>query len=90
MAQVSIENVHQYSVIAKGVEYVTFALTRYKIVERLYLKRSNGSTAALRNGLTELYTCILRFLIKAQRFYEKSTARKPCLQIVFQVPMGSG
>ena len=82
VAQVSVENVHQYLVIAEGVEYVTLALTHHKIVERLYLKRSNQSTTALRNGLTELYTFILRFLIKAQRFYEKSTARKPCLQIV--------
>ena len=90
MAQVSVENVHQYSVIAEGVEYITLALTRYKIVERLFLKRSNESTTPLRNDLTELYTRILGFLIKAQRFYEKSTARKPYLQIDFQEPMGSG
>ena len=76
MAQVSVENVHQYSIIAEGVEYITLALTRYKIVERLYFRRSNESTTCLRNGLTELYNCILRFLIKAQRFYEKRTARK--------------
>ena len=77
MAQVSVESVNQYSVIAEGVEYITLALTRYNIVERLYLRRSNESTTCLRNGLTELYTCILRFLIIAQRFYERSTARKP-------------
>ena len=90
MSQVSVENVHQYSVIAEGVEYVVLALTRYKIVERLYLKRSNESTTRLRNELTELYTCILRFLIKAQRFYGKSAARKPFFQIVFWEPTGSG
>ena len=90
VTQVSVENVHQYSVIAEGVERVTLALTHYKIVERLYLERSNESTTALRIGLTELYTCILRFLIKAQRFYERSTARKPCLLIGFQQPMRSG
>ena len=73
----------QYSVIAEGVEHITLALTQCKIVERLYLKRSNESTTHLRNGLTELYTFILQFLIKAQRFYEKSTARKPYLQILF-------
>ena len=90
MVQVSVENVHQYSVIAEGVEHVTWALTRYKIMERLYLKRRNESTTALTNSLTELYTCILRFLIKAQRFYEKGTARKPCLQITIRETMGSG
>ena len=90
MAQVSVENVNQYSVIAEGVEYVTLALTRYNIVERLYLRRRNESTTCLRNSLTELYTCILQFLIKAQRFYEKNTARKPYLQILFREPMGSG
>ena len=90
MAQVSVENVNQYSIIAEGVEYVTLALTRYNIVERLYLKRSNESTALLRDHLTELYTCILPFLIKARQFYDKSTARKPYLQIVFQESMGLG
>lgn len=90
MAQVSVENVHQYSIIAEGVEYVTLALTRYKIVERLYLKGSNESTTPLWNSLTELYTCILRFLIKAQRYYDKSTARKPYLQITFEELMSSG
>ena len=90
MSQVSVENVHQYSVIAEGVEYITLALTRYKIVERVYLTRSNESATPLKNELTELYTCILRFLIKAQRFYGKSTARKPFLQILLQKPTGSG
>ena len=47
VAQVSVENVNQYSVVAEGVEYVTLALMRYNIVERLYLKRSNESITLL-------------------------------------------
>ncbi len=83
-----MENVQQYSVIAEGVEQITLALAHYKVVERLYLKRSNESTTHLKNSLTGLYTLILQFLMKAQRFYTKSTARKPYLHIVFQKPMG--
>ena len=90
VSQVSVENVHQYSVIAESVEYVILALTRYKIVERLYLKRSNEPNTRLRYELTELYTCILRFLINAQRFYGKSAARKPFFQIICRKPTVSG
>ena len=82
MKQVSVQNVQQYSIIAEGIEHITLALTHYTIVERLYLRRSNESTVQLRNNLTKLYACILKFLIKSQRFYEKGTALKSSLHYV--------
>ena len=89
-AQVSVQNVQQYLIIAEDVEHVTWALTHYNIVERLHLKGNNELTIRLRNSLTELYTCILKFLIKAQGFYEKSTALKLSLQNVLREPAGKG
>ena len=89
-AQVSVQNVQQYLIIAKGVEHITWALTHYNIVERLHLKGNNESTVRLRNSLTDLYTCFLKFLIKAQGFYEKSTALRLSLQNVLREPAGEG
>lgn len=88
MAQISVQNVQEHSIIAEGVEYITLALTHYNIVERLYLKRNNESTIRLRNSLMDLYTGILKFLIRAQRFYEKSTAIKLSLQYALRKLVG--
>ena len=80
----------EYLIIAEGVEHITLALTHYNIVERLYLKRNNESTILLRNSPMDLYTYILKFLIKAQLFYEKSTALKLSLQYVLREIAGKG
>ena len=90
MVQVSVQNVQQYSVIAEGIEHITLALAHYTIVERLYLRRSNESTIQLRNGLTKFYACILKFLTKSQRFYQKGTVLKLFVHYVFRKPAGKG
>ena len=68
----SVANVQQYTVILEGLEIVAHMITKYRIVESLYLDHGAQLTDQLRSGIVELYTLLLSFLCKARRFYEKA------------------
>lgn len=57
-----------------GLEVIANLMGRCAIYETLYL--GNGTTSAVKFGeaIVELYTHILRYLIRAGQYYSKNTA----------------
>ena len=52
----------------------------YMIVEKLYSRETNATTAKLKEALVDLYISILTFLMKARIFYSKiTTGERPGL-----------
>jgi len=67
--------------MADGIEFVSGLITRYEIVEKLYLRIPSEIGAQLTKDMVLLYTAILKYLAEARTYYEKGTARtlKHCL-----------
>ena len=62
--------------LAEGLEVVTKVVAQYKIVEKLYLGRTYEGTSGLESSIVDLYTLVLKFLIRAQQFYSKNTVER--------------
>lgn len=58
-------------------------ITRYRIVEKLYLGKDPQITAQLKDCLVDIYGHVLVFLAKAKRFYLKSGKSESKLRVVF-------
>ena len=62
--------------MVEGVEHVSNLITRYAIIEKLYL-RTNATEAAddqLKQAIVKLYSAVLEYLSKAARYYNRNTA----------------
>ena len=59
----------------EGMERVAHLISRYALVEALYLTHQGKSTGALVRTLIDLYGVILLFLVKAKQYYSQNT---PC------------
>lgn len=62
--------------LAEGLEIITKVVAQYKIVEKLYLQRASEGTVELKSCIVDLYTLVLKFLIRARKFYSKNTAER--------------
>lgn len=74
--QVSVKDVQQYAVVLEGIERVSHIVTYYKIVQQLFIRDNSEAASRLKDAVTKLYMSILTFLVKAKKFYLKSTASK--------------
>ena len=72
--QVFVQDINQYALVLEGAEKVANIVTRYRIVERLYLVKQYEVTTKLQDHITDLYVLALKFLVKAKKFYSKNTA----------------
>ena len=62
-----------FGVMAEGIELVSNLITRYTIVECLYLRKPSMAKSQLTQALLEVYSAVLVYLSNAKRFYERST-----------------
>lgn len=62
-----------FQAMAEGIELVSGMITRYAVVESLYLLEESSMKAQLTGGITKLYVSILRYLSGAKTYYNKST-----------------
>lgn len=67
-----------YGAMIDGVEHVSNLITRYTIVETVFLGILPQAKAAaiFRSSLIKLYATILTYLAAANRYYDKSTVGK--------------
>ena len=72
--------------ILQGVAEVSELISRYEIVEALYLKQSSEASRLLQRSLVNLYAAILTFLGSAYRFYTQRKAERWARSIL---PLGS-
>ncbi len=52
---------------------------RYRIIEKLYLRRVSEATRQLEQALVALYATTLMYLAKAKRYFEENTALVSCI-----------
>ena len=57
----------------EGVELASSTITRYTIVEKLYLQRHSAVKGDLTRAIITLYTAVLEYLLRAEKYYQKST-----------------
>jgi hypothetical protein len=61
----------------EGMELVSNLITRYAILEKLYLRTTIGIRSAAQNqfekAILELYAAVLRFLSKSRHYYDRKT-----------------
>lgn len=66
--------------MSEGIEIVTSVIARYEIIERLYLYPTTASmdcnSQLLNNCIIKVYTIILKYLIKAKKFWSENTAKR--------------
>ena len=66
--QLGISDIELFSGIVEGIESVSRLITRYTIIENLYLDRDCEAAAGLRECIKALYSAILVYLAKV-KFY---------------------
>ena len=64
----------QYAIVLEGLETVSNLITRYEIMQKLYLEEETQTKDLLQSSIVALYNKILIFLCKAHRHYSRSTA----------------
>jgi hypothetical protein len=62
--------------MAEGIELISTMITRYAVVESLYLLEDFSLKAQLTEGITKLYVAILKYLGIARTYYGKGTLSK--------------
>ncbi|CAD0088138.1 unnamed protein product [Aureobasidium vineae] len=60
--------------MAEGIDLVSAMITRYAVVESLYLLEDSSLRGQLTDSITKLYVAILKYLGIANAYYNKSTA----------------
>ena len=61
----------------EGLECISRLVTRYALVEAMYLKRRSLLEEQLCNALIRVYTSILVFLAHSKRYYVRCAGGKP-------------
>ncbi|THY03737.1 hypothetical protein D6D02_08094 [Aureobasidium pullulans] len=74
--QLSINDAKTFDAMIEGLEIISRVVTRYGLVEILYMKGTSDAQKQLREQLIVLYAAVLRYLCKARRFYSHNTAAR--------------
>jgi len=77
----AVGDAQSFGAMVEGIERVAMLLTRYEILERMYLYGNLGDEVGFEPALITLYASILRFECKAIRYYGKNTASKSIYQL---------
>jgi hypothetical protein len=68
-----VNDTQVYGAMIEGLELVSSLVTRYSIIEGLYLQGTSVEKEQLADSITRLYTAILVYLSKARRYYDRRT-----------------
>jgi hypothetical protein len=71
--QAGFNDVNVFGHVAENVESISGLITRYTIIEMLYLREDSEATQQLRESITTLYAAILLYLAKAKAYFSGST-----------------
>ena len=69
----AINDSQTFSAMLEGVELASSTITRYTIVEKLYLQRDSAVKGDLTQAIITLYNAVLEYLLKAEKYYQQST-----------------
>ena len=82
LLQVVVNDIQTFGAMAEGVEFVSNLITRYGIIEQLYLQRLSATKDQLSEAIIKLYAAVLKYLSKAIHFYGRNSAGES-----FPIPM---
>jgi hypothetical protein len=71
--QVTVNDSQTFGAMTEGIELVSNLITRYAIVEHLYLQKSSAAKDQLTQAILKLYSTVLTYLCKAKSYYERNT-----------------
>jgi hypothetical protein len=74
LLQITVNDSQTFGAMAQGVEFVSNLITRYAIIEHLYLQRPSAAGHQLIQAIIKLYAAVLKYLLKARRFYDQNFA----------------
>ena len=60
--------------LLEGLEYVSSLIARYAMVEALYLNQTSIANDQLSEAIVRLYSAVLIYLAKANKFYSRNTS----------------
>lgn len=58
----------------EGVEKVSGLITRYAIVEIMYLTRQSAVKTLLESKISNLYLAALKYMVKMSKYFDQTTA----------------
>ncbi|KAI4853103.1 hypothetical protein E4T44_01049 [Aureobasidium sp. EXF-8845] len=76
LLNIAVNDSSSFQDMAEGIELISAMITRYAVVESLYLLEDSSLKAQLTNGITKLYVAILKYLGSARTYYDKGTLSK--------------
>jgi hypothetical protein len=71
--QIAVNDSSTFQDMAEGIELVSAMITRYAVVESLYLLEDSSLRIQLTDGIIKVYVAILKYLGIANTYYNKST-----------------
>ena len=71
--QIAVNDSSTFQDMAEGIELVSAMITRYAVVESLYLLEDSSLRTQLTDGIIKVYVAILKYLGIANTYYNKST-----------------
>jgi len=71
--QMTVNDSQTFGAMAEGVELVSNLITRYTIVEQLYLQKPSSAKDQLTQAILRLYSTVLIYLSKAKSYYQRNT-----------------
>ncbi|KAL2069304.1 hypothetical protein VTL71DRAFT_15642 [Oculimacula yallundae] len=74
--QASINDIQTNGAILQGMELVFKLIAKSEVVERLHLRKISTLLLPLSKALVDLYTSILDFLLKANRYFGEKTVKR--------------
>jgi hypothetical protein len=63
-----------YGVMMENVEKVSGLITRYAIVENMYLTKPSALKKLLESEISKLYLAVLQCMVKMSRYFGQTTA----------------
>ena len=77
ISKVTVNDIQTFGAMVGGIELVSNLITRYAILEKLYLRSSIGTRSVAQNqfekAILELYTAVLKYLSKSRHYYDLKT-----------------
>lgn len=77
----TVNDSQTFGAMAEGVELVSNIITRYAIVEQLYLQKPSATKDQLTQAILRLYSTVLTYLSKARSYYQSNTFGAFCTTI---------
>lgn len=80
--QTMVNDVQIHDATAESLEQVSGLITRYAMIEGLYLNAVSAIKEQLKNAIVRLYTAVLTYLLKARRYYARNTPERIARSLV--------